>query len=284
MFPKITLGVNGDTNLIKSRLYNHPECVFPISVAKDRESEAVTYISMEPLDDVFVLDRYVNVLAEYIMERYETRLIRRILEESYSDLSALSKREIIKGIARFSDDEQIGYNARKQAVLLNIYDYFQEESLMLIDGFVTFRLKEYEALLERLTEALVEDYLTRKEYEEFIALLKYFVTIQKPRPAFTHVCLDGRGTGYRILDESGNDITVKCFSDFAEGEVLLTEEAYDDLLISVLITLAPEKIIIHGGEYITNKELFSTIGRVFENHVSYCSGCEICKSSKENLP
>ncbi|MBE7021899.1 MAG: putative sporulation protein YtxC [Ruminococcaceae bacterium] len=276
MFDRITLGVNGDTNLIKSRLYNHPECTFPISVAKDASAEAVTYISFEPSDDLLVLDRYLNVVAEYIIERYETRMIRRILEEDYSDLSILHKREILKNVACCTDDPEFGYNARKQAILLSMYDYFKEESLMLIEGFVTFRLKEYEALLAELTERLVEAYIAQREYEEFIELLKYFVNIQQPRPALVHVCVRPEG-GYTILDEKNADITSRCFSDFVEGELLLTEEAYDDLLISVLITLAPEKISVHGGEAIKNRELFTTITRVFEDKVSYCPGCALCQ-------
>jgi len=277
LFNRITLGVNGDTNLIKSRLYNHPECAFPISVAKAESAEPITYISFDLSDDLLTLDKYLTVVAEYIIERYETRMIRRILEEKYSDLSIVQKREIMKNIFCYTDDSEFGYNARKQAILLSVYDYFNEESLMLIDGFVTFRLKEYEALLDRLTERLVEDYITHKEYEEFIELLRYFVSMQQTRPELIHVCVRP-DSGYAIIDEAGQDITARCFSDFAEGELLLTEEAYDDLLISVLITLAPQKILIHNASAITNHELFDTIDRVFQDGVSRCDGCTLCEN------
>ena len=279
MFDRITLGIKGDSNLIQTRLYNHPECVFPISVSKDEAEKSVTYIEFDPADDTFILEQYVNVVAEYIIDRYETRLLRRILETTYQELSPIEKREILKSIETCSDDPEIGYNARKQAVFLSVYDYLRENKTMFLDGFVAFRLKSYESLLARLAERLVESYIAGKEYEEFVGLLKYFVNVQAPRPEGVHIFVCAKG-GYRILDKEKNDITARCFADFLEGEVLLTEEAYDDLLISVLITLAPQKIFIHQKENIRNHELFTTISRVFDGQMVYCDGCPLCEKNK----
>ncbi len=277
MQDRITLGFSGDVGSISTRLYNHPECVFPISVAKDEPKGSVTYIYFDPTDDIFVLDQYVNVVAEYIIERYEARLLRRILEENHQDLSSLQKREVLKSIEFFCDDPTIGYRARKQSVVFSLYDYLAEDSTLLMDGFVAFRLKEYEALLATLAEKLVDHYLTQKEYEEFIALLKYFVNIQEARPDKIHILVSEKG-GYTLLDETGDDITATSFADFVEGEVLLTEEAYDDLLISVLITIAPKTLTVHNCLAIKNHELFSTITRVFDGKVDYCSGCPFCRN------
>lgn len=277
MFDRITLGLNGDVGMIQSRLTSYPECVFPISFSKDETSDSLTYIDFDPTDDVFMLDRYVNVIAEYIIERYETRLLRRILDEEYRDLSSLKKREIIKNIEFFGDDPTIGYKARKESVILSIFDYLKEDSTMLIDGFVAFRLKEYEALLSQLAEKLVDHYLAQKEYEEFIDLLKYFVNVQEARPEKIHIIISDSG-GYTLLDEQEKDITAPSFADFMEGEVLLTEDAYDDLLISVLITIAPKTLVVHNCLAIRNHELFSTISRVFDGKIEYCSGCPVCEN------
>lgn len=274
MFDQITLGVSGDTNLIKTRLFNHPECVFPISMTKNPPEEGLTYITFNPTDDLFVLDQYVGVVAEYIIDRYEAKLIRRILKEDYPLLSPVQTREILKNIECFTDDAEIGYKARKQCIILSIYDYLKEDKTMLIDGFVNFRLKEYESLLNHLTRLLVEHYMTQKEYEEFIGLLKYFVNIQTPRPELIHICVGALG-GYTILNDKEEDITTRCFSEFAE-DGLFSEEAYDDLLISVLITLAPQEIVVHGSPNIRNQELFSTISRVFDGKLQYCFGCKLC--------
>ncbi len=277
MYDRITLGLSGDAGPIQTRLLNHPECVFPVSVAKDEASGSVTYIYFDPSDDLFVLDRYVGVVAEYIIDRYEPRLIRRIIEEEHSELSAVAKREVLKNVECFGDDPKLGYRARRQAVILSIYDYLKEDSTMLMDGFVAFRLKDYEALLSELSARLVDEYLTQKEYEDFISLLRYFVSVQKIRPPKMHIIVSPQG-GYSLLDENENDITAAAFADFIDGEILLTEEAYDDLLISVLITLAPMSITVHNRANIRNEELFLTISRVFDGKIEYCTGCEICLS------
>ncbi len=276
MYDRITLGLNGDCSLIQARLFNHPECVFPISITKDETYEPVTYIDFEPTDDLFVLNQYVSVVAEYIIDRYETRLLRRILAEAYPNLSPVSKREILKSTECFGDDPEIGYAARKQTVILSVYDYLKEETTMFLDGFVAFRLKDYEARLSLLAEKLVEHYMTQKEYEEFISLLKYFVNVQSSRPDLVHIFVHHEG-GYTLSDETGEDITARCFSDFLDGEVLLTEEAYDDLLISVLITLAPRNLTVHNADAIQNHELFTTIFKVFDGNVTYCNACPICQ-------
>ncbi len=277
MYDRITLGVNGDCSLIQTRLCNHPECVFPISITKDETYEPITYIEFDPTDDIFILNQYVCVVAEYIIDRYETRMLRRILEEHYPDLSPVQKREILKNIESFSDDPDVGYKARRQSVLLSVFDYLKEDSTMFLDGFVAFRLKDYEILLLLLAEKLVDHYMTQKEYEEFISLLKYFVNVQSPRPELVHIFVHSEG-GYTLSDERGEDITARCFADFLDGEVLLTEEAYDDLLISVLITLAPQKLTVHHADAIKNQELFTTISRVFDGNVEFCRACPLCKN------
>lgn len=279
MFDRITLGLSGDIGPIQTRLYNHPECAFPISVQKDEQEEAITYIAFEPADDIYALDQYLNVVTEYILDRYENRMLKRILDETCGDLPLAARREVLKSAPTLLDDPQLGYDARKQAVLLSMYDYLKEDSTMRIDGFVAFRLKEYEALLRQMAERLVEQYITHKEYEDFIDLLRYFVNIQENRPPLAHVAVQ-TGGGYTLYDEVGEDITARCFSDFLEGELLLTEEAYDDLLISVLITLAPRKIRVHNRNAIRNHELFSTIAQVFDGRIEYCDGCALCTKAE----
>ena len=142
-----------------------------------------------------------------------------------------------------------------------------------MEGLVTFRMKEYEALLTQAAEQLFDIYLTHKEYEEFIELLRYFVNVQSARPHLTHLIVHSRGM-YTILNEDKEDITAECISDFARPEEISTDN-FDDLLISMLITLAPEKIIVHNSVDIKNAELFDTINKVF-GKVEYCTGCEMC--------
>ena len=270
----ISLGVGGDINLIKSRILSNPDCIFPVSITKDTKEDTITYFNLEYNEDIRILDKYLNVLAEYVIDRYETPILRRITEEKYGYLSQKAKRDVIKNVILFSDDKKLGYNARKKCVLLSLYDCLKEGKKMFLDGFVSFRLKEYESMLSELIERLVDDYNTKQEYEEFIELLKYFVSVQEPRPDILNVTVLKNG-GYKIENDKGEDITAKSLSEFVQGAAILTTEEYDDVLISVLITIAPKKIIVHRAENIKNRDLFLTIKKVFEK-VEHCTGCDLC--------
>ena len=43
---------------------------------------------------------------------------------------------------------------------------------MILDGFVTFRIKEYIEKIDELVDEGVNKYIVEKEYAEFISLLK----------------------------------------------------------------------------------------------------------------
>lgn len=275
MYDRITLGIRGDVNAIQKRLLNTTDNVLPVTLVNYDEKEKTTYLYLDFHNDLYILDRYLNVLAEYIIDRYEMRFIKRILSEEHSYLTGVQKRDLLKNIERYSDDPYIGFNARKYAIVLSIYDYLKEDSTMLLEGFVSFRLKEYESILEEIIERLIDNYITQKEYEEFIGLLKYFVNIQECRPELTHIIANPDGK-YDIIDKNGRNITAKCLSDFINDEDTLVDINYDDLLISMLITLAPKKIVVHSANNIKNNELFNTVSKVFDQNMTYCSGCELC--------
>ncbi len=275
MFDKVTLGIRGDLNFLKQKLLQNSPQIPSVSFSALDDSTGFYFVCFEPKNDLHTLDQFISVLAEYIIDRYEPQMIKRLLKESYPSLPPAQKRNILRGIEVYADDPDIGYSARKKAVVLSLYDYLREDSDMLLDGFVAFRLKEYESMLENMVERLVDDCITQREYEDFIDLLKYFVSVQEIRPSLAHVVvtIDGR---YCIVSEQGENITQRCLSDFVDCSNIPENTNFDDLLISMLITLAPQKIMVHNAENIRNPELFQTIKQVFAGQIAYCTGCEIC--------
>ncbi|EET86548.1 sporulation protein YtxC, partial [Clostridium carboxidivorans P7] len=72
-------------------------------------------------------------------------------------------------------------------------------------GFITFRMKELREDLEEIVDKVVERYMTEKEYNEFIKLLKYFVEIQESKIEEINIIIKSDGK-YLIQDKEGNDI------------------------------------------------------------------------------
>ena len=77
---------------------------------------------------------------------------------------------------------------------------------------------------------------------------------------------------YKFLDENQNDITNECLVDFLapmEEEAQIAEEElnYDDMLISTLIMLSPQKILWHFAD--ESSEIAQTVKKIFEQKVNF---------------
>lgn len=237
--------------------------------------------SKKTMESYEVLISHVsNALAEYIIRKYEEKLIARIINSNYCYFNAIEKKEILNLALRLirNDDKNflnsIFQIRRRNVIIRQLQDYFQGSNNLILDGFVNFRLKDYINDLEEIVDKAVDDFLMAREYKEFIRLLRYFVDIQEPKFEIIHIAA-GFENKYVLMDERKNEVTNECIQEFV-NEISEGEINYDDLLVSSLITLAPKKIVIHGTGQFRNKELMETIKNVFSGKVIICNGCEIC--------
>lgn len=238
-------------------------------------------LSRKTLESYNVLITHVsNALAEYIIRKYEEKLITRIINSNYCYFNSTEKKEILNLALRLIRNEDKNFfNSifqirRRNVIIRKLLDYFQGSNNLILDGFVNFRLKDYISDLEEIVDKAVDDFLMAREYKEFIRLLRYFVDIQEPKFEIIHI-VAGFENKYILMDERKREVTNECIQEFV-NEISEGEINYDDLLVSSLITLAPKKIIIHGTGQFRNKELMETIKNVFSGKVIICNGCEIC--------
>lgn len=219
----------------------------------------------------------INRAADYIIKKYERPLLLKLIKEGYCDASSMQKNYILSNIERYNTDKEVGYEARKKIISGCIRDYLKEgKTKLYFEGFVIFRLLPYENILNELIERLIEDRLCELEYSEFIRLLRYFVNLNDNRPSVTNVLVRADGV-YELFDKNGENITKKCLKEFITEDAEIKDVSFDDLLISMLITLAPKRIIVHGKSKIKNRELFKTVEQVFQGNVLYCEGCAKCR-------
>lgn len=106
-----------------------------------------------------------------------------------------------------------------------------------------------------------EDEEIKKEFKEFIQLLKYFVGTQVPKYEKVIVVLR-QNKIMEMKNEKNEDILheLKDFDKKIEG--------IDNALISVLISMAPLKIVIKNPEYL-NSECLITLKQVFDKKVFF---------------
>lgn len=269
----IQLGV-GNQAALKNRRFLF-EKDFPIKIQTSNGPRATVTLRYGKNQDM--LDAFFTTLAAYIIDTYERKLLKQRLQTQYDDLMPFQLQEIVGFLPELEEDEILCAAARTQLVKDGLTTYFKEHEQASLEGLVTFRLRLYDALLNKVADRLLELYFMHKEYEEFIDLLRYFVRVQDGRPQLVHLIVHPCSM-YAILNEDKEDITAECVAEFATPDEVCCEN-FDDLLISILITLAPEKIMVHNSGSIENDTLFATIHKVFDA-VEYCTGCSLCGNMK----
>ncbi len=212
------------------------------------------------------------VLAEHIVAHIGPDLMGRILRRNYG---------------YFDQDEraQILDYARTEAprpgvvrgLARRLAEYLEQNSALNLEGFVTFRLKDYVADLERSLDAAVDEFMLDREYREFVRLLRYFVDVQSPKLSVAHVLLRESGR-FELCDEQMQPLRGEFAADFRfeseEGEINL-----DDLLVSSLITAAPAQVVIHGPQAAFDLPSVRTVRQVFGDRVRTCPGCPACAAA-----
>lgn len=224
-----------------------------------------------------------NVLYKVIIDEFYKNNIGKLLTESFpflkfDDIKAL--KEMVYRALRDEDekvDETVIYFMnRKNNVIEKIVQCLEENNEVNVQGLLTFRMKDFKEDLESIVEKVVEKYMVEKEYNEFIKLLKYFVEVQESKLQEVHIMIDEKGD-YIVKDEFGNDILNNLIDELYETKYT-AKVTSEDLIISGLITTAPQRVIIHSVHNCINKELIETIKNVFENRVSYCNDCKQCEA------
>ncbi|AVX21239.1 MULTISPECIES: putative sporulation protein YtxC [Carboxydocella] len=219
-----------------------------------------------------------GAVADLIVDRWEEDLLWGYIHSNYyyfapeeqHRIFALAWREL-----NGEGQEQLVVRKllRKNRITAKVLDYLATNQELVVDGFLRFRLQEYLQELEQAVENAVDAFLLDREYQEFIRLLRYFVDIQEPRTPEVHIFfpLDRQ---FRLEDREGGALAEDFVDDWLQYQPP-SEINLDDILVSALITLAPERLIIHK----TPANRLKTRGmlkEIFGTRLQECSGCHRC--------
>jgi len=206
-----------------------------------------------------------QVIAEHIVSEVEPVLLKRLMNLHHPHLGKEEAKIICDKVRqRLNREELLTGESRYQQILKCIEDFLRERDQINIEGFLRFRLQDYQRNLLTLINQSADDYMIEKEYQDFIDLLKYFVEIQQPRFSEMHLMRQDKSF-------------VLCDPDF---KVVHREKVRDlegaDAIISTLVTAAPSQVTIHLASLDEDDELVTTIQSIFDSRVHICLGCEQC--------
>jgi putative sporulation protein YtxC len=212
-----------------------------------------------------------------------------VIEEIAVDLMLIEEAEeewldILPYVRRACQEPSLEQDAwfhsspRKSRVYRHIFDYLEEERHLNVLGFVRFRLQEHWGDLFELVEAGFDDYLEDKQYQEFVELLRYFISVQETKYDLIHI-VPSLDKHFHLYDERGEPIRLDHLDAILNmGEQKCREEDY---LVSALVTLAPRQIVFHRAE--ERQALAQTIGSIFDKRLRACSSCPFCLASRRAL-
>ncbi|MGE5578479.1 MAG: sporulation protein YtxC [Bacillota bacterium] len=222
-----------------------------------------------------IKDAVASGLSHVVIDEYERVLVQRLIDENYAYLSSGDREALRRKVTLRLNGKQSGRriglaerNRRKSRVWAKLAEYLEKENELVLEGFITFRLKDYLEDLFDTVEKTAEDYLTEREYQEFLRLLRYFMARQKD--AATEVNVVRRGDSYSVLDHNMEPVSgeVGTFLKNPPGGFAL---GVDDLIVSAVVTLAPQRMVWHGPH--DNSPCYDLLKDLLEDRMAHCPGC-----------
>ena len=212
-----------------------------------------------------------ELLEKVIIQFYEEKLMKQLIYYNYFD--NYEKNKILDNCLTLANTEEYISEVENDVMKNEIIQYLEQNHSMILDGFVTFRLKKYISCLDDLVDRGVNQFIIEKEYTEFISLLHIYVENKEPEYPLLHlIYINGESI---ILDEDKNIVSV---SDNIYHAKYLSDISFssNDFALNTLLTLLPRKIEIHliGKE----DEFIQTLKLIFEQRISICRECNICKT------
>ncbi|HEX7057484.1 MAG TPA: putative sporulation protein YtxC [Bacilli bacterium] len=222
-----------------------------------------------------------EAVADSIVRDVEPAMILQIINKSYhfedpQDLTKVESfcRSLLEGNeSDLAPAEAKRCFARKGKIADEVFGWLQDYAELNLDGLVHFRLNAYKEELREVVEYAIEEFLMEKQYQEFISLLKYFVLIQDAKIPAAHLMHRG-DNDFILLNEQMERIESGHISGFVP-ELADKDINYEDMIVSTLISVAPQQIYIHTRE--PEKQVIKTIQQIFENRTRLCTYCSACK-------
>lgn len=231
----------------------------------------IVHYTGEKLDEFYKI--LCDIITDTILEFYEINIIKRILAFNYFYFDEFERKNIEKICIESLKNNK--FKNRNKTIYSKVQKYLKKNKSMILDGFVTFRIKEYIEKIDELVDEGVNKYIIEKEYAEFVSLLKMYINSKEPETEEVHLIYTN---GESILLDKNKDIITISNNTFNAKYLSDITFSSNDFALNALLSLLPKKINIH---LITKKDEFiDTLCLIFENRVYMCTDCNICRTYK----
>jgi len=254
-----------------------------LSISEDPEEKLAYLLCGHPKDASTQFKRFIaEAIAGLIINSIESMLAYNIFEQNYC-FSVSEREDIFQEILRHTGEREKSSGCtflyrihRRNAILNKLLDYIATTDMIIIKGFIMFRLKDYLVELAEIVDKAVDSFLLEKDYNEFILLLRRLTKTNESKVDFVHVVFYPEGF-FKLFDKR-RKVIKSGLLEKAGDEQDQEELSYDDLLINLLVSLVPKKIIFHSCGNERTAVVKKMIRDIFSGQLKECTGCYLCVS------
>lgn len=225
-------------------------------------------------------EAWAHVMNDIMQEQAISKVCKQYLKNR-EDLSRIERREISEAFKKnnyLSRQEGVSYMTY-YLLYLPIYNEIKEKQTLHIEGWFRFRLDKYKIILKDILEQFIEDYMAKKDVVSFIKLMRDASLLAVPLEEVMHVVYKQEGK-IHLYNKNLKNVTSHYIKKYCKDLLLDSTLTKEDLLLHVLITICPKKIVMHKTENMKTKQFINTLEIIFEDNMTYCTECELCKKNE----
>jgi len=239
----------------------------------DEGNIRVRYFTNEKLNKRELTEKIIAKVTTLLVEYTKLESIN-CLKENYFYFDEDEVGSIIEDI-----EDEIDNDIKIKLIIKNKFkEVLERSSTINLNGFINFRLKFIKLYAVQVVERCIDSYLMKKEYLDFISIIKLISDKDEKENELVNIMYNNNKL--QVYDKNMQKLT---FITNAEFSTELTEKTvlYDEIIINILLSISPKKIIIHEAKIDKkNKEATNTVDvikKIFENKVEICKGCKYCE-------
>ena len=205
----------------------------------------------------------INKITELISIILKNKNLKEYIWNNYRNLNDEEKNKVYLEAKYLLDNKE---SFIMNTIYNKLVEFIGSENLLNIDGFFRFRMKDFMVYIYIISDIALEEYLIKRDKNQFITTLKYFIESQENKIdlLIIHIIEDG---SFEFYDKYGIEIKSR---DSEEMISMIREEYlnYEDFLMSVLLALCPKRIeIIDDLKNKISEEIIENIKIIFEDNV-----------------
>ena len=203
-------------------------------------------------------------IADLIVDLIREKDLKEYIWKTYTNIKENEKNNVYKEALELFNKKQ---DFIKETVYNKVSDLIIDNKDLNLEGFFKFRMKDFVSYISIVSDIALEEYLIKRDKKEFLDSLKYFIDIQEEKMSLLRIVITNENN-FILSDENGNEVDSlnnKELMNLAKEENLSNE----DLLISAIMTLCPQKIeIIDKCNTKKSRDTIEIVNLLFEGKVT----------------